>query len=470
MMNTAYERIAEYVTAFNNARSAGDIPTAIEMGKLAVRDAQSELQRPGLIDAHKIKYNQIVSIISEFLANPNAKPAAPAAAGGGAGKHDESKIKETDWFAAPIPQLNFSDIAGLKDVRDEFVVNIFAPMDPKYADIYRKYRGDEQGLQVLLYGPPGTGKTHVVKCLAGQMGCKIAVVQIKDVMANLVGDGAKIISAIFEQAKKYDKCIIFFDEIDAIASDREGDDSRHTKEQLTTLLTNMDGFTSKANPGQIRIVIAATNRPWALDSAVKRGGRFDTQIYVPLPDPEARLQLIRLALGKDPKAKKKLDIPLAPDVSLEWLVERTQGYAGADIKSICRQAASRPLRREIMARGRGEQTNDCITREDFEYAFSRYINSTTTDDLMRFQAYKDNAEYNDEYKMARLDWLLKATYQNHLYSKGEAKQLSEIAWYEEDWFWDFYENGKLQLLFQGKYDLSFLDEEYKKYLEKSKKK
>ena len=172
----------------------------------------------------------------------------------------------------------------------------------------------------------------------------------------------------------------------------------------------------------------------------------------------------------DSEAKKKLDIPLAPDVSLEWLVERTQGYAGADIKSICRQAASRPLRREIMARGRGEQTNDCITREDFEYAFSRYINSTTTDDLMRFQAYKDNAEYNDEYKMARLDWLLKATYQNHLYSKGEAKQLSEIAWYEEDWFWDFYENGKLQLLFQGKYDLSFLDEEYKKYLEKSKKK
>lgn len=107
-------------------------------------------------------------------------------------------------------------------------------------------------------------------------------------MANLVGDGAKIIAEIFEQAKRYDKCIIFFDEIDAIAASRDDDESRHTKEQLTTLLTYMDGFMSGTRKNQIRIIIAATNRPLDIDSAVKRGGRFETQIYVPLPDYDAR--------------------------------------------------------------------------------------------------------------------------------------------------------------------------------------
>jgi transitional endoplasmic reticulum ATPase len=324
-------------------------------------------------------------------------------------------------------------------------------MDPKYAEIYRKYRGDEQGLQILLYGPPGTGKTHVVKCLAGAMGCKIAVVQIKDVMANLVGDGAKIIAEIFEQAKRYDKCIIFFDEIDAIASSREGDDSRHTKEQLTTLLTNMDGFTSKAKPGQIRIVIAATNRPWALDSAVKRGGRFDTQIFVPMPDHEARAQLISNALRKGKKGED--EIPCAPDTTVEWLADRFDGYAGADIKAMCRQAASQPLKREILALQKGVESPDCITRKDVELVLSRYINSITDSDLMRYDAYSMNMELDDAYILHKADQLI-----GRLYRK-EALEPYEVRLIKDLW-----EKGYLKDKFGDKYDLDlFMDERLKAF-------
>ena len=296
--------------------------------------------------------------------------------------------KAINWFSAEIPKNTLDDVAGLADVKTEFIINILAPLSSRYRSIYDKYRSD-MGLQILLYGPPGTGKTHIVKCLAGQLGAKIAVVQIKDIMANLVGDGAKIIAEIFEQAKRYDKCIIFFDEIDAIAASRDDDESRHTKEQLTTLLTYMDGFMSGTRKNQIRIIIAATNRPWILDSAVKRGGRFETQIYVPLPDYDARKKLVEINLSKPP-------VPRAEDVTIDWLAERFEGYAGADIKAICKQIAGRPLRREIESMRAGRAVADRITRADCEVVMSKYINSITDEMLIQFDAYRQNRTF-DEY-------------------------------------------------------------------------
>lgn len=439
MTQIPISRVENYVKEYNEARRDNNIPRAIEVGKLAVRDAEDELKKDTLIDAHRSYYRTVVNEIGAFLANPTIPK--PVRASGSS----EEKIKATDWFAAPIPAFNLFDIAGLKDLRDQFVVNIFAAMDPKYAHIYRKYRGDDRGLQVLLYGPPGTGKTHAVKCLAGALGCKIAVVQIKDVMANLVGDGAKIIAEIFEQANQLDKCIIFFDEIDAIAASREGDESAHTKEQLTTLLTYMDGFTSKAKPGQVRIVIAATNRPWTLDSAVLRGGRFDTQIYVPLPDAPAREQLIKVALGKDSKIKGRVDIPCAPDVTIEWLVDRFKEYSGADIKAICRQAAGFPMKREIIAFGSGAPHDDHVTRDDFEMAFSKYIKSTTDEDLMSFDAYRLNMPLDEKYLDHKLNQIIINLYNNESIDGFEARMLRDAM-----------DTKRFREKFGAKYDLSFL--------------
>ncbi len=386
------DRINEYLKGYKKALEENRTAEAVRYGEFAYKDAKAALERDPL-SPQAGYYKQVVDAIKPFLDNPHAGKPKKASSGG---ETKTDGITATDWFSAEVPKERLEDIAGLHELKAQFIVNIFAPMSPKFKDIYEKYRGEETGLKVLLYGPPGTGKTHAVRCLAGELGCRIAVVQVKDVMANLVGDGAKIIDAIFEQANKFDKSIIFFDEIDAIASSREGEDSRHTKEQLTTLLTRMDGFTSSSKPGQVRIVIAATNRPAALDSAVKRGGRFDTQIYVPLPDKLARQTLIRLAL-RITKGGKRTEIPMSDGVSMDWLVSRFEGYSGADIKAICRQVASRPLAREIRSKNSGNHVPDCIKREDFEYVFDRYINSITDTDLAQYDAYSLNMAYDDGY-------------------------------------------------------------------------
>ena len=386
------DRINEYLKVYKKALEENRTAEAVRFGEFAYNDAKAALERDPL-SPQASYYKQVMDAIKPFLDNPEIGKPKKASADQGS---KDNGAKETDWFSSDVPKERLKDIAGLRELKEQFLVNIFAAIDPKYKATYEKYRGDEKGLQVLLYGPPGTGKTHAVKCLAGQMGCRIAVVQVKDVMANLVGDGAKIIDAVFEQANKYDKCIIFFDEIDAIASSREGEDSRHTKEQLTTLLTRMDGFTSAAKPGQIRIIIAATNRPASLDSAVKRGGRFDTQIYVPLPDKEARAALIRMALTVT-KSGNKTSVPLADDVKLDRLAELFEGYSGADIKAICRQASGLALAREIKASVSGKAYSDAVRMSDFEEVLDRYINSITDTDLAQYDAYSLNMAYSDEY-------------------------------------------------------------------------
>lgn len=396
MATTIMDSYKEFISLYNQYRNTGNNADAIRMARKIDEIARSQCAREDIPKQFKEYYLSSSAPVREWLAEVNIGNTAKKKA---ESFDSEDKIKSTDWFGADIPKLTMRDVAGLQDLRNEFLVNIFAPISPKYSPIYRKYR-KEVGLQILMYGPPGCGKTHIVKCLAGSLGCKIAVVQIKDVMANLVGDGAKIIAEIFEQAKKYDKCIIFFDEIDAIAASREDDESRHTKEQLTTLLTNMDGFTSATKPGQIRIIIAATNRPWILDSAVKRGGRFETQIYVPLPDLAARIKLIELALGKDTSISERVDVPCAEDVTVEWLAKKLDGYAGADIKAVCKQIINRPLRREIeYYRDHDIRKDDCITREDCEEVISKYINAITDDMLFNYDAYASNMAVSEYLKL-----------------------------------------------------------------------
>ena len=391
MSKSINEAFDNYIHLYNAAVDSGDVIETLQAGKEILRLADEMCQDPNvslsLKDYYQRQADEVRKRLKKIEKCGGKKPQTAAI-----GKGDFSA---TDWFSAEAPKLTLADVAGLDDVKTEFMVNVFAPITPRYAPIYHRYRND-MGLQILLYGPPGTGKTHIVKCLAGQLGCKIAVVQIKAVMANLVGDGAKIISAIFEQAKRYDKCIIFFDEIDTIAASRDTDESRHTKEQLTTLLTNMDGFTSGTREGQIRIIVAATNRPWALDSAVKRGGRFETQIYVPLPDMSARRKLIAMALGRDSESSSAPEIPLAPDVTVDWLAERLQGYAGADIKAICKQIISRPLRREILAFAETDkEEHDHVTVADCEEVIGKYINPITDEMLLQFDAYKANLSFSE---------------------------------------------------------------------------
>ncbi|MBQ5363076.1 MAG: hypothetical protein IIU63_06980, partial [Clostridia bacterium] len=165
LMQSPRDRINYYVRNYNEAHKTGNVNDAVRWGRLAVSEAQDELKRRDINDSWRATCQSIVADISPFLADPDGMSAASSTASRTSqGQNDSvAKIKTTNWFDAPIPDLSIDDIAGLAKLKEAFVVNIFAPIHPQFADIYRKYRGEENGIQVLLYGPPGTGKTHSVK-------------------------------------------------------------------------------------------------------------------------------------------------------------------------------------------------------------------------------------------------------------------------------------------------------------------
>lgn len=376
------------VTEFNKAVSEHNRAAIAEIGIEMLRIALDECAKPYVTSTIKDTYRKQAMAVAEHLASLAQNPPASIPADReNDGDGSDPYYVPKQWFSGEVPHLNFKNIIGAQEVKDAFMVDVIAPLRPEFREVYRQFRGDQMGTQILLYGPPGTGKTHIVRCLAGALNCQIAVVQTSEVLASVVGVAEKNIRDIFMQAAELDRCIIFFDEIDAICSDRGSDDSRNTKSILTTLLTCMDGFMKTTREGQLRIIVAATNRPWALDSALKRGGRFETQIYVPLPDEKARRKFVQLALSK---------LPHDDDVTVERLAQMLDGYSGADINAVMKQIANQPLRREVKnIIDTGKPKGERVTAADCTAVIGDYINSVTPEMLLRFEAYDRGISYEE---------------------------------------------------------------------------
>lgn len=384
------------VSAFNAAVGAKDTDAICEIGSDMLRIALEQCANPNVSTTIKDTYRRQCAAIIDHLVRCAKQPPAPATHsedGDDAEGNSDPYYTEKNWFSDEVPKLNFTNIIGVQEVKDAFMVDVVAPLRPEFQGVYRRFRGDQLGAQILLYGPPGTGKTHIVKCLAGALNCKIAVVQTSEVLASVVGVAEKNMRDVFAQAAELDRCIIFLDEIDSICSDRSSDDSRHTKSILTTMLTCMDGFMKTKKPDQLRIIVAATNLPWKLDPALKRGGRFETQIYVPLPDEDARRRFVALDLDH---------LPHSPEVTTEYLAERLEGYAGADIRAVMKQIANEPLRREVLhiMRGEGER-GEVITPADCDKVIGSYINGVTPETLLRFKAYDMGISYEELLRMTK---------------------------------------------------------------------
>lgn len=384
--------------AFNKALSENDAEAVSEIGAEMLRIVLDECAKPNVTTSLKEVYRKQGKAVVAHLARLAKNTPAPVRSEGGAGNGSAGSdpyYVTKQWFSDDVPDLGFGDIIGVQEVKDAFMTDIVAPLRPEFRNIYKLFRGDQIGTQILLYGPPGTGKTHIVKCLAGALGCKIAVVQTSEVLASVVGVAEKNIRDVFAQAAELDRCIIFLDEIDSICSDRSSDDSRNTKSILTTMLTCMDGFMKTTGDGKLRIIVAATNLPWKLDAALKRGGRFETQIYVPLPDASARKKFLELYFSK---------IPHSDDVTVDWLAEKLAGYSGADIKAVIKQIANYPLRREIrnvLNKAVGVPLGEVITKADCEKVLSDYINPVTPEMLLRFEAYDRGVSYEELVRLIR---------------------------------------------------------------------
>ncbi|MAH48341.1 ATPase [Candidatus Pacearchaeota archaeon] len=239
--------------------------------------------------------------------------------------------KAVDISEEDIPQVTYEDIGGLKQEVKKVREMVELPL--KRPEIFSRL-GIEPPKGVLLHGPPGTGKTLLAKAVANESDAHFILLNGPEIMSKFYGESEKKIREIFDDAEKNAPSIIFIDEIDAIAPKREEVGGEVERRVVSQLLTMMDGLQAR---GKV-VVIGATNRPNALDPALRRPGRFDREVEINVPDKEGRLSVLKIHTR---------GMPLTKDVDLTMLSAKTHGFVGADLASLAKEAAMSVLRRNI---------------------------------------------------------------------------------------------------------------------------
>ena len=250
------------------------------------------------------------------------------------------------------PNIHWDDIGGLQGVKEELAEAIEWPL--KHADLFLE--ADVKSPKgILLYGPPGTGKTMIAKAVATTSEANFISVKGPELLSKWVGESEKGVREIFRKARQAAPCIVFFDELDAVAPTRGGSDgdSHVTERVISQMLTEMDGLEDLKGV----VVIGATNRPDMIDEALLRPGRFDRLLEVPVPDREARMQIFQI------HTRNK---PLDRSVSLDKLVEMTDGYTGADVAALVNAAAMSAIKQHIDS---GKKSN---TKEKLKISMTHF--------------------------------------------------------------------------------------------------
>ncbi len=264
-----------------------------------------------------------------------------------------------------IPQIHWDEVGGLKEIKQELMESVEWPL--KKPEVFTKM-GIKPPRGVLLYGPPGCGKTLLARAVATESEANFISIKGPEIFSKWVGESEKAIREVFRKGRTAAPAIIFFDELDSIVP-RRGlgyADSGASERVISQLLTEIDGIESLQNV----LVIAATNRPDILDPAVLRPGRFDRMIYVPSPDLDSLKEIFKIHTHT---------MPLSTDVDVEELARKAQGYSGADVEAICREAAIDALRTDI------DSTE--VTLRDFNKAMERVAPSITAEDDAWYQKF-----------------------------------------------------------------------------------
>jgi len=265
------------------------------------------------------------------------------------------------------PNISWDDVGGLDKIKQELREAVEWPL--KYPEGFKRL-GIKPARGILLYGPPGTGKTLLAKAVA--KGSEANFIQVKgpSLLSMWVGKSEEGMRKVFERARQVAPCIIFFDEIDALAGKRGIETgTKVTERVLNQMLAEMDGLEDLTDV----LVIAATNRPDMLDPALLRPGRFDKILLVNAPEEQGRLQVLKIHTK---------NMPLAKDVSLEGLAKITQGYTGADMEATVREAALLALREDMDAKQ--------VKKKHFEEALKKVRPSISKGTIEVYQKIEDN--------------------------------------------------------------------------------
>lgn len=263
--------------------------------------------------------------------------------------------------------IHWEDIAGLQFAKSAIQEAVIWPM--LRPDIFTGLRRPPKG--ILLFGPPGTGKTLIGKCIASQSQSTFFSISASSLTSKWIGDGEKMVRALFAVARCHQPSVIFIDEIDSLLSQRSDTEHESSRRIKTEFLIQLDGATTD-NEERL-LLVGATNRPQELDEAARR--RFVKRLYIPLPEYEARLELFKkLISGENHQLSEK---------NFEEVAKLSEGYSGADIRSLCSEASLGPIRSinmNLIEKIQPEEVRPLVM-EDFEKAFLRVKSSVSTKDL-----------------------------------------------------------------------------------------
>ncbi|WP_327052620.1 CDC48 family AAA ATPase [Halomicrococcus gelatinilyticus] len=274
-----------------------------------------------------------------------------------------------------VPDVTWNDVGGLEDTKERLRETIQWPLD--FPEVFTEL--DMQAAKgVLMYGPPGTGKTLMAKAVANESDSNFISIKGPELLSKWVGESEKGVREVFSKARENAPTVVFFDEIDSIATERgsgQGGGSQVSERVVSQLLTELDGLEELEDV----VVIATSNRPDLIDSALLRPGRLDRHVHVPVPDEEARRAIFEV------HTREK---PLADDVDLDALAQKTEGYVGADIEAVCREAsmaASREFIQSVDPEQIGESVGNVrVKAEHFEAALDEVTQSVTEETRERY--------------------------------------------------------------------------------------
>ncbi len=307
--------------------------------------------------------------LAEELNGRAATPATPRAAGGARREPAPDPAGADEWLVAERPEVTFDDIAGMAEAKRVIEEMVVYPMrSPEKA----RALGLTAGGGVLVYGPPGTGKTLLGKAVAGMLDCPFYYASGADLRSKWYGESEQRLSRLLRTAQAQPMAVLFLDEVEALLPKRREDGSAGADNRMVTqFLADVGGFRDAKN---VLLLLGATNKPWEIDEAVFRTGRFDVKLYVGPPDAEARDAIFRKHLGS-----------AACEASVDGaaITAALEGFSGSDVAAIVHTA-----KRLALGRAVAEETEAILTPGDFETARTRVPSSLTAALLQEFERFR----------------------------------------------------------------------------------